>query len=335
MEILTKLDIGSINFILTLSNMIKGSNIAGIVVAMLLLSDCKHTHFSYPDPEISIEDLKSTVRCLTEISPSRSFDHPESMHKTAAFISGRFSQYGLTPEEQEFNVQGKRYVNVIAVVGNPDKSRVIVGAHYDVCGNQPGADDNASGIAGLLETARFAKKHESELPYRVDFVTYALEEPPFFDTDSMGSHVHAESLQKDKVKVKGMICLEMIGFFTDKKKSQSYPLAILRPFYPSKGNFIGVVGNFGSASLVNEIARHMKASSVDVRTLKAPSFVKGVDFSDHRNYRKFGYDAVMITDTSFYRNPNYHEKTDTIDTLDFIKMREVVKGVCWSILNMR
>jgi hypothetical protein len=315
--------------------MIKGFNIAGILIAMLYLSGCTHPHFSYPDPGIRMEDLQSTVRFLSEMSPSRSFDHPESMDKAASFISNKFSQYGLEPKEQAFEVEGERFVNVIAGVGDPAKPRVIVGAHYDVCGEQPGADDNASAVAGLLEIARFAKNHETELSYRIDFVAYSLEEPPFFDTEYMGSHVHAESLHNAGVHVRGMICLEMIGYFTDAPKSQSYPLGIMKLFYPSRGNFIGVVGNFGSASLVNEIARHMKAASLDVRTLKAPKFVTGVDFSDHRNYWKFGYDAVMITDTSFYRNPNYHEKTDTMDTLDFAKMCEVVKGVCWCILNMK
>jgi len=132
-----------------------------------------------------------------------------------------------------------------------------------------------------------------------------------------------------------MICLEMIGFFSDKEKSQSYPLGILRLFYPSKGNYIGVVGNFGSSALVSQVAEQMKATSVDVRTLRAPSFLPVVDFSDHRNYWKFGYAAVMVTDTAFYRNPHYHKDTDTVNTLNFEKMREVVKGICWSILKMK
>jgi len=116
-----------------------------------------------------------------------------------------------------------------------------------------------------------------------------------------------------------MICLEMIGFFTDKENSQSYPLAIMKLFYPSTGNFIGVVNNYGSSSFAAQIKKHMSATSINVEMLKAPSFVKGVDFSDHRNYWKFGYDAVMITDTAFYRNKNYHQDTDTIDTLNLVK----------------
>lgn len=98
---------------------------------------------------------------------------------------------------------------------------------------------------------------------------------------------------------------------------------------------IAVISNFGSSSFSRQIAKHMKNASIDVRRLAAPAFIKGIDFSDHRNYWNFGYDAVMITDTSFYRNANYHKTTDTMDTLNFVKMREVTKGVCWSILNMK
>ena len=243
--------------------------------------------FSYPDPDISIENLENTVRYLTTLRPVRSYIHVESMNKSAAYISKKFSEYGLSTTEQVFTARGKSYVNVIASVGPQEGMRVIIGAHYDVCGEQPGADDNASGVAGLLEIARFAKKHEAELPYRTDFVAYALEEPPFFRTRNMGSYVHAKSLHDGNVKVKGMICLEMLGYFTDAEKSQSYPLPFMGLFYPSKGNFIGVVGNFGSSSLIKQVKTHMKATSVKVETLKAPFLVIGVDFSDHRNYWKF------------------------------------------------
>jgi len=256
------------------------------------------------------------------------------MAQAARYVVLKFEEYGLRPDEQKVAAAGRTYVNIVASVGPSEGRRVVVGAHYDVCGNQPGADDNASGIAGLLEIARFAKKHEAELPYRVDLVAYALEEAPFFGTKNMGSYVHAESLHNANSDVRGMICLEMIGFFSDEAASQSYPLALLRLFYPSTGNFIGVISNFESSSFAADIARHMRATRVGIKTLSAPSCVIGVDFSDHRNYWKFGYDAVMITDTAFYRNPHYHRETDTIETLDFSRMQEVIKGICWSILNL-
>lgn len=289
----------------------------------------------HPDAGISIDNMRETVRYLTTLDPARNHNNIASLNKAAEFTKKRFREYGIAASEQYYGVSNKIYSNVIASIGPEGGSRLIVGAHYDVAGDQPGADDNASGIAGLLEIARFCKQHESELRHRVDFVAYSLEEPPHFGTQAMGSYIHAESLSKAKTKVKGMICLEMIGYYSDKPKSQSYPSMLLRPFYPSKGNFIGVISNFGSSSFAKEVARHISATSVPIRTLKAPSFIEGVDFSDHRNYWKFGYDAVMITDTSFYRNANYHRKTDTMDTLDFSKMQEVVKGICWSILNIQ
>ncbi len=300
----------------------------------LLISDCGTFHPSRPDPDVRIENLKDTVHFLTAVSPARSYNNPDSMKRVSDYLIQKFKESGLEPTEQEFYGAGIRYVNIIASAGPREGSRVIVGAHYDVCGDQPGADDNASAIAGLLDIARYAKEHESELRYRTDFVAFALEEPPYFGTTQMGSYVHAESLYKNNIKVRGMICLEMLGFFSNEKQSQSYPLSILRLFYPSAGNFIAVVSNFGSSSLAKYVAHHLKATKVQVSRLPAPSFLPGVDFSDHRNYWKFGYEAVMVTDTAFFRNPNYHQKSDTIDTLDFKKMKEVVKGLCWCILNM-
>ncbi len=297
-----------------------------IILTSLSLCGFEKGNSFLPSTGVRIENLEATVRFLTSISPARSFSNPDSMKRAADYISQKFQEYGLEPSQQEFMAAGRRYVNIIASAGPREGNRVIVGAHYDVCGNQPGADDNASGVAGLLDIARFAKEHESALRYRIDFVAYALEEPPFFGTTQMGSYAHAESLYKNNVRVKGMICLEMIGFFTDAKKSQSYPLSILRLFYPTTGNFISVVGNFGSSSLANNMARHLKATTVGVSKLQAPSFLTGVDFSDHRNYWKFGYEAVMVTDTAFYRNANYHEKTDTISTLDFKRCSKWSKG---------
>ena len=317
-----------------MSLLTKRVNLALIIVIFLIVPRCESAQYLYPDPEISTQSMEATVRYLTTMIPFRNYAQLVSMERSAVYISKKLSGYGLKSTKQEFIVNGKHYVNVVASVGPQEGSHLIVGAHYDVFGDQPGADDNASGIAGLIEVARFAKKHESELKFRVDIVAYALEEPPFFGTASMGSYVHAEYLHRNNVKVKGMICLDSIGFFTEEKDSQTYPLGILRIFYPSRGNFIGVVGNWGSSALVNQVAKHMRNNSIVVETLKAPSFIRGMVIADHRNYWKFGYDAVMVTDSAFYRNKNYHKKSDTMDTLSFPKMQEVVKGVCWALLNI-
>lgn len=284
---------------------------------------------------MSVENLEETVRFLSTISPPRSHSFPDSLERSKDFIFQKLTDYGLDPVEQKFEVDGNTYVNVVASVGPKEGPRVILGAHYDVCGNTPGADDNASGVAGLLEVARFAKKHEQDLPYGVDLVAFTLEEPPFFGTTQMGSHVHAKSIHDAGVEVRGMISPEMIGFFSDLKNSQRYPVSLMRLVYPNTGDFIGVVSNFGSSSLAQEVSLHLKATSMNVQSLKAPAFVTGVDFSDHRNYWEFGYDAVMITDTAFFRNPNYHQSSDTLDTLNFPKMKDVTTGVCWLLLNLK
>jgi Zn-dependent M28 family amino/carboxypeptidase len=277
--------------------------------------------------------MRQTVKYLCEIKPARNYQNHASLEKAVQYIVNQFKECGLTPAIQKFKAAGNEYKNVIASIGPEKGSRIIVGAHYDVCGDQPGADDNASGIAGLLEMAKYAQKNKDKLKYRVDFVAYCLEEPPFFGSTQMGSYIHAASLHQNKVKVHGMIVLDMVGFFSDKEDSQQYPLKIIGWFFPDKADFISIIGNFSSRSLVNAVAGQMATTGIKVETLKAPSAITGVDFSDHRNYWHFDYDAVMITDTAFYRNRNYHKTTDTIDTLDFKRMKQVVQGLCRYLLN--
>lgn len=290
--------------------------------------------YDYPDIEANIANLRRTVEILTKSRPYRNYENVRSLNKVAAYINGKFSEYGLSTERQSFWVNGESYANIIGTYGKDKTARIIIGAHYDVCGDQPGADDNASAVAGLLELARLISSYAPNSKYRFDFVAYTLEEPPFFGTENMGSYIHAESMHDENAHIRAMICLEMIGYFTTEENSQEYPLVNLEFSYPSVGNFIAVVGNYSSGHLVDEVEAHLKTASIDVESLKASSMVTGVDFSDHRNYWKFGYDAVMITDTALYRNPNYHKGSDTIETLDFDKMGEVVKGVFRALINL-
>jgi len=228
------------------------------------------------------------------------------------------------------------YKNILASY-QPEKSRrLIVGAHYDVCGNQPGADDNASAVAGLLETARLIAENQPEIEYRIDFVAYCLEEPPFFGSDEMGSYIHAESLRIDQVDVIGMICYEMIGYFSGEPGSQTFPFPELASLYPSIGNFIVVVGNNNCVEFGNQVFNLMsKDSEVGVEKIFLPAGSELAGLSDHRNYWQFGYPAIMINDTSFLRNPiNYHELSDTIDTLNFEKMKAVVDSAYQAIIHL-
>ncbi len=278
------------------------------------------------------ENLKKHVEFLVA-GPARTYAHLDRLNFVADYIFEEFKKSCDTVYFQEFTVEGVRYKNVIGAIGIHNQERIVVGAHYDVCGEQAGADDNASGVAGLLETARLMK--DKALSKRFDFVAYTLEEPPFFRSQNMGSYMHAKSLSDANVKVKGMICLEMIGFFSSEKNSQTYPIKLLKLFYGKTGNFITVVNKFNQGSFGRTFQNRMKhKSKIEVKKFIGPKQLKGIDFSDHLNYWKFGYDAIMITDTAFYRNPNYHKATDTIETLNFEKMTQVVDGVFNTLISM-
>jgi Zn-dependent M28 family amino/carboxypeptidase len=261
----------------------------------------------------------------------RDAGHPENLDRVAAYIRQEFEQAQGRVAEQPYEANDRTYRNVIARFGPDTKERIVVGAHYDSAGKQPGADDNASGVAGLIELAYLLGK--TPLPVCVELVAFTLEEPGYFRTAQMGSAIHARSLKKQGIPVRVMFSLEMIGYFTDAPHSQSFPVSILAAFYPSQGNFIAVVGKLDQISVVRRVKKAMRsASSLPVYSINAPRFVPGIDFSDHLNYWEAGYKAVMITDTAFYRNPNYHTWRDTADTLDYQRMAMVVQGVHTAVL---
>ncbi|WP_324672026.1 M28 family peptidase [Hymenobacter sp. GOD-10R] len=279
--------------------------------------------------------LHADVKFLTSLQPARNYQNLASLNKAADYIHAELEKLGCPVQEQKFKVRGHEYRNIIASFGPPAAERLIVGAHYDVCGDQPGADDNASAVAGLLETARLLQAQAPALKHRIDFVAYSLEEPPFFATDDMGSAVHAKSLHAEKVPVRAMICYEMIGYFRDEPGSQNFPDPRLAALYPNTGNFITVVGKQGQEAFTQQVKTLMKAhGKIDVQSINLPASQGLAGLSDHRNYWHYGYEAVMISDTSFLRNPHYHERTDTIETLDFKRMAEVVNGVYGAIVGL-
>lgn len=270
--------------------------------------------------------IKNHLLALTQTNQFRTYNNTNQLNETASFIQSVLGQYADSVAIQTFTADGREYKNVIASFGTKHAKRIIIGAHYDVCEQQQGADDNASGVTGLLELARLLKGQK--LNHRIDLVAYTLEEPPYFKTDFMGSYIHAKSLWDTRAEVLGMVSLEMIGYFKDEKKSQSYPIGLLSLFYGNKGNYITLVKKFGAGKFAKRFSRKYKATKA-IRTKKftAPASIPGIDFSDHLNYWKFGYSALMITDTSFYRNKNYHQPTDTVETLDLTRMGNVIDGV--------
>jgi hypothetical protein len=277
--------------------------------------------------------LQAHVHKLSVEVSARDQSHVENLDRVATYIKDEFSQFTASVSEQPYRVQGKSYRNVIAQFGPETEERIIVGAHYDAAGPLPGADDNASGVAGLIELARLLGQQQP--PLRIELVAFTLEEPPYFGTKGMGSSVHAESLRQQNVRVRAMFSLEMIGYFSDAPNSQRFPGSVLSAFYPSTGNFISVVGRLGDWSLVRRTKAAMRsASPLPVYSINAPTLVSGVDFSDQLNYWHAGYSAVMITDTAFYRNSNYHTAQDTEEKLDYKRMAMVVEGVHAAVVDL-
>lgn len=278
----------------------------------------------------SPDRLETHVRTLAEDLAPRDADHPANLDRVASYIQREFEQQVARAEVQPYAVGSMTVRNVRAFIGPETPARVVVGAHYDAAGPYPGADDNASGVAGLLELARLLDGNV--LSTQVELVSYPLEEQPFFGTDRMGSAVHAAALADEGVEVRAMLALEMIGYFSDAPRSQRFPLVLMRPFYPSTGSFIVVAGSLFQRSIVRTVLEAMRAATpLPVESINAPALLPGISLSDHRNYWHAGHDAVMITDTAFYRNPNYHAATDTPDTLDYTRMAQVVDGVAGAV----
>ena len=277
--------------------------------------------------------LERDVRAIVTDFGARDHEHADNLERVAAYIEDAMRGAGARVVSQPYAVAGRTYRNVIGSFGPDAGERVVVGAHYDTFAGLPGADDNASGVAGVMELARLLSG--APLRVRVDLVAFNLEEPPHFRGEFMGSAIHARSLQAGRVALRGIIALEMIGYFSDAPDSQRYPLPSLSWIYPSRGNFIGVVGNFASAMLGRKVTGAMRdATPLPVQVLAAPASLTGVGLSDHASYWDAGYHAVMITDTAFFRNPHYHTATDTPDKLDYARTAQVVDGVRAAVLAL-
>jgi Zn-dependent M28 family amino/carboxypeptidase len=256
----------------------------------------------------------------------------DSLEQAAAYIEETFRRYGYAAvERQTYTCHGKTVSNLVTETAG-EGSRIVVGAHYDTVPGSSGADDNASAVAGLLELARLFR--DSAGSKKITFVAFANEEPPFYGSNNMGSMVYAASLKAKKVPVDFMIALEMIGYFS-KEKIQRYPLPGMGLSYPETADFIGVVGNFPSWGCVSALKKGIrKHSRIDVQTMVGPESVGGINLSDNLSFWRHGYKAVMVTDSAFFRNRHYHQETDTMKTLDFDSMVEVIKGLFHALREM-
>src|ERR1700686_506533 len=202
---------------------------------------------------------------------------------------------------------------------------VVIGAHYDTVYDCPGADDNTSGVAALLELARALRN--SHPARTVRFVAFVNEEPPWFQTENMGSLVYAKEAHKKKENIVAAVSIETIGMYSDVEGSQQYPEGF-KSLYPSKGTFVAFIGDFSSHGLGRDAVRSFRAATqFPAEGSSAPAWISGVGWSDHWSFWQEGYSGIMVTDTAPFRNPNYHQPTDKPDTLDYDRMARVVHGL--------
>jgi Zn-dependent M28 family amino/carboxypeptidase len=283
-----------------------------------------------PDEQAIAAALRRHVVAIA--GAPRNLRHYESLQQTAAYIAGDFALAGYRPRHQVFEVDGRCVANVEAERqgrNRPDRI-LVVGAHYDSVDDSPGANDNASGVAVMLELARMHAA--AAAPVTVRFVAFVNEEPPYFMTPAMGSWHYAADAAARGDDLVAMISLETIGYYRDDIGSQDYPF----PFgvvLPSRGNFLAMVSNIRSMrALITAAKAFRSATCLPLVASPAPASIPGVAWSDHWSFWRHGYRALMLTDTALYRYPHYHLETDTPDRLDYERMARVLTG-CAAVIK--
>lgn len=292
--------------------------------------------FRGPLPQLTAEEALLAQRLREHVGTIAREEHntafPGQLEDVARYIESTLAGLGYTVKQQMFSVDGNRVRNLEVTVRRPADARakphvVVVGAHYDSAPGTPGANDNATGSAAVIELARALQEMQPAPDHEVKLVLFVNEEPPYFKSAQMGSFLHARELYTRGENVKAMLSLETIGYYSDEKGSQRYPPA-LDAFYPDAGNFIAFVGDLGSRDLVrNTVSAFRRHARFPSEGIAAPASIPGVDWSDHWAYREHGYPAVMVTDTAPYRYPHYHTMQDTPDKVDYERLARVVKGI--------
>ena len=281
--------------------------------------------------------LRAHVAALAGTIGERHVLRPRALAAAADYVAGRWRDQGYAPERETFPAGGTTCANVVATLpgrGRAADQVLLVGAHYDTVRGSPGADDNASGVAGLLELSRALAAATPAPALTVRLVAFANEEPPFSGTDRQGSAVHAAAVRARGERVALMVSLEMLGFYDDRPGSQRYP----PPFgwlYPDRGDFLGLVGDLRSRGAMRRAAAAFRAASaLPLETCATFRRVPGVGWSDHAPFWREGYRAFMATDTAFHRNPWYHTAGDTPGTLDYPRVAAAVRGLaaCFATL---
>ncbi len=274
-------------------------------------------------------NLAAHLKHLSVKLGERSIYRPKSLKAAEDYVFASFRRLGYAPRRQSYTYMRQEVSNIIA--GDPAASGYyILGAHFDTVAGTPGADDNASGVAVLLEVARLAQGLTLPKPWA--FIGFTCEEPPAFFTPYMGSRVYAKQARKNKDKILGMLCLEMVGYYRHEPGSQELPLSLRLLGYPTTGDFLGLVSDWSSKGLARRLEAAIQGGcALPTVSLAVPLgghlFLPEVRLSDHANFWDAGYPAVMLTDTAFMRNPHYHGPGDVVANLDLEAMTELVLGL--------
>ena len=272
--------------------------------------------------------LRKHIVVLSEEIGERNLWHDGTLDATANYIEETLQAMGYAVSSQTYTVQGTSVRNLEAVLGGTSLAEeiVLIGAHYDTVRGSPGANDNASGVAALLEVARLLAA--TPLARSVRFVAFVNEEAPFFYTWEMGSHRYARRAHERGDNITAMLSLETIGYYSDAEGSQQYPNPVYAWLYPDTGNFIGFVGNLASRKLVRQcLGSFRRHSAFPSEGIAAPGRMMGIHWSDHWSFWQEGFAAVMVTDTALFRYPHYHASTDLPDRIDYERLARVVAGL--------
>jgi len=271
-------------------------------------------------------ELVADVRKLAGEIGERNMSRYPQLLATTEFVESSLTSAGLMPQRLSYELRGRACHNIEVEIRGTSPEVFVIGAHYDSVLGSPGANDNGSGVAALLALARrFAGKPTGKT---LRFVAFVNEEPPYFQTEDMGSFVYAKRCNERGDRIAGMISLETIAYFSDQPGSQKYPSPGLGFFYPSKGNFIGFASDTRSRSLLRDaVSAFRKTGKLPCEGASLPSIIPGIGWSDQWSFWQCGYPAIMVTDTAPFRYPHYHQPTDTPEKLDYDRFALVVSGM--------
>jgi Zn-dependent M28 family amino/carboxypeptidase len=320
--------------------------IGGLIVSWKLPAYSGTIQPLTPTQQSLASSLRGHIKKLSSDIGARSLTkNPGGLERAAVYTEEIFAAAGYKPSRQTFSVSGyfndglwgathatqsahNIVVEIPGIGGEPDKASeiIIIGAHYDAVQDCPGANDNGSGVAAMLEIAKALAKEKFARTVR--FVAFTNEEPPFFRSNDMGSYRYAESCKERGDNIVAMLSLETIGYYSDKPDSQRFPVAALALLYPKTGNYLTFIGNLDSKALLTKCATtFIDASKFPTQTLAAPADLSGVDFSDQLSFWRCGYPGIMVTDTAPYRYPHYHTNQDTADKINYDCLARVTDGL--------